>query len=107
MQQRDYLQRLIEQVAATVARALGAAKDGQAEEALRILDEAWLANIGMRRSDAVRLDGATLQLMLGDKTPLAARLFEAQALIEDGRGDAVEAALARRRAMALGGPRLP
>ena len=107
MQQRDYLQRLIEQLAAAIARSLGAAKDGHADEALRMLDDAWRANVGMRRSDAARLDGATLQLMLGDKTPLVARLFEAQALIEDGRGDAVEAALARRRAMALGGPRLP
>ena len=101
MQQRDYIQRLIEQLAATIASILGFAKEGRVHESRRMLDDAWIANLGMRRSDAERLDDATLRIMLREKIVLAANLFEAQALIEDAAGDSAAAESARRRAKRL------
>ena len=103
MQQRDYIQRLIEQLAATIASILGFAKEGRIHESRRMLDDAWLANLGMRRGDAERLDDATLRIMLGEKAVLAANLFEAQALIEETAGDSAAAEIARRRAKRLSG----
>lgn len=102
MQQRDYIQRLIEQLAATVASILGLTKVGKEVEADRALDEAWVANLGMRRADAERLDDATLRLMLREKVALAAMLFDAQAQLEQARGVPDRAVSLRARALRLG-----
>jgi hypothetical protein len=101
MQRRDYLERMIEQLAAAVGRILGLAGEGRVAEADRALDEAWSASLGLRKADAVRLDDATLHLMLSGKTALAAKLFEAQAAVEDARGAPALAEALRRRAADL------
>jgi hypothetical protein len=102
MQQRDYIERLIQQIAAFIARIVGAARAGDATEAEATLDTAWGA-IGLRRKDALRLDDATLRMLLGAKAPLGADLFEAQAMLEETRGNAGLADELRNRASGLRG----
>jgi hypothetical protein len=101
VQQRDYLERMIEQLAAAVARAAGLARDGKADEAVHELDEAWTTALGMREKDALRLDDSTLRMMLGAKTDVVVTLLQARADVEASRGaDALAAAL-RKRALLL------
>jgi len=103
VQRRDYLERMIEQLAAVIGRILGLAGEGRVAEADRALDEAWSASLGVRRADALRFDDATLRVMLAGKTDLAAKLFEAQAAVEEVRGAPGVAQSLRRRAAGLAG----
>jgi hypothetical protein len=102
MQQRDYIERMIAQIAAAIAAILGAAAAGRFEEAERGLDEAWAA-LGVRRGDARRLDDGTVRAMLGGKAELGARLLEAEAEVEEGRGAGGKAAGLRESAAGLRG----
>jgi hypothetical protein len=97
MQRQDYIERLIAQIAAAIAAVLGAASAGRFEEAERDLEQAWRA-LGLRRADAMRLDDDTVRALLGAKTGLAARLFDAQAAVAEARGAKAEAAASRARA---------
>jgi hypothetical protein len=102
VQQRDYIERLIERIAAAIAAILRAAAAGAFEEAERDLDGAWTA-LGLRRSDVLRLDDGTVRALLGAKTELAARLLDAQATVEEARGAHALAATLRARAVCLQG----
>ena len=102
MQQRDYIERLIQQIAAFIARIVGAAQRGDGQGAEEALDAAWAA-LGFRRRDALRLDDATLRLLLGAKVTLGADLFEAQANLEETRSNPEIADELRNRAAALRG----
>ena len=88
MQQRDYIERMIAQVAAAIGHILGLAKGEQPEEAERELAATWLGVLGLRRSDVDRLDTPTLCALLGDKRIAAAALLEAEAEIRQFLGDA-------------------
>jgi len=101
MQQKDYIQRMVEQVAAAIARVLGFAREARFEEAEHELDAAWSSALGFRRRDALRLDSASLRAMLGAKAELAARLLEAQADLEDARGAGAIAEALRRQSSEL------
>jgi hypothetical protein len=101
MQRRDYIERMIAQIAAAIARAVGLARAHQIEEAERTLDEAWTSGLGFRRADAARLDDTTLRMLLGAKAEHAAALFEGEAEVAEARGDAQAAAQARSRAAAM------
>jgi hypothetical protein len=100
MQQRDYIERLIQQIAAFVARILGFANEGRIRQAEDELDAAWTA-LGLRRADAMLLDDATLRMLLGAKAAVAADLFDAQAALDEVRGATASAEELRRRAVAL------
>jgi hypothetical protein len=102
MQQRDYIERLIEQIAAFVARIAGAARNGDPQEAEQALDAAWGA-LGLRWRDAMRLDEATLRMLLGGRAALGADLLDAQAALEDIRSNAKLADELRSRATVLRG----
>jgi len=101
MQQRDYIERLIEQIVAMIASIRGAAAAARFEEADKELDTTWNSLLGFRRADAHRLDDATLKMMLGAKSSAAAKLFEAEADVEDARGNTSKAELLRKRAHQL------
>ena len=103
MQKRDYFERMIEQIAAAVACAAGVAHGGRPEEAERAIDDAWFGGLGLRKSDAMRLDVGTLRALLGAKAEFGARLLEAQGEVEEARGDGAAARAARRRAVELAG----
>jgi hypothetical protein len=100
MQQRDYIERLIQQIAAFIARILGAARSGDVQEAESAMDDAW-RTLGLRRNDALLLDDATLRMLLGNKAAVAADLFEAQAAFEEARTNFEAADDLRRRAAVL------
>jgi hypothetical protein len=100
VQQRDYIERLIERIAAAIAAILGAAGAGAFEEADRDLEGAWSA-LGFRRSDVLRLDDGTVRALLGAKAELAARLLDAQATVEEARGAHALAATLRARSTSL------
>jgi hypothetical protein len=102
MQQRDYIERMIQQVAAAIAAVLGAAAAGRDEDAERDLAQAWSA-LGVRRADVLLLDGSTVRALLGVRTEMAARLIETQASLEQTRGDSVAASRLRARAATLRG----
>jgi hypothetical protein len=96
MQQRDYLERLIEQIAAFLARIVGLTRAGKHEEAEREIDNGWTA-LGFRRADAHRLDDATLRMMLGPKLALAIELLSAEADLHEARGSQPLADMLRAR----------
>jgi hypothetical protein len=100
MQRQDYIQRMIQQVASAIGRALGAARSGRPEEAQHELVATWSGVLGFRRSDVERLDEATLRTLLGGKLEPAAALLDAEADIQQARGDNASAdrirGLARR-----------
>lgn len=100
MQKQDYLERLIAQFAEAIGRAWGIAKSGQPAEAQAELDALWTRSLGLRRSDADRLDLATLRVLLGAKSAAAAMLLDAEADIRESAGDAT--APVRLRALARG-----
>jgi hypothetical protein len=87
MQRQDYIERMIAQMAAAIARVLGLAKSGQPEEAQRELAATWSNVVGLRRTDVDRLDEATLRTLLGDKRLAAAALLEAEADVKRSQGD--------------------
>ena len=75
---------------------------GDPHEAEQALDAAWGA-VGVLRKDAMRLDDATLKMLLGAKAALGANLFDAQASLEETRSNAGMADELRSRARALRG----
>lgn len=105
MQRDDYFERMVQQIAAAIARALGLAKAGQVDDAQRELDAAWSGVVGMRRADVMRLDATTLRALLGPKAAAAASLLDAQAELNEARGEAV--GRAREVASGLRGSRGP
>jgi hypothetical protein len=101
MQRRDYLERMIEQLAAAIAQVLGLAREQRFDEAEQALDAAWSSSVTFRRADAARLDDATLRMLLGPKVDLAASLFEAEAGLAEARGETARAEALRARASVL------
>jgi hypothetical protein len=79
VQRQDYIERLIQQVAQAIARALGFAQSGDVERAKEELHSTWASFIGLRREDLVRLDAATARALLADRRELAIRILEAEA----------------------------
>lgn len=100
MQREDYIERLIRQIAEFIATIAGFSERARFEEAEQTLDSAW-ATLGFRRADALRLDDATLRMLLGSKAQLAAKLFVAQAALEERRDHHELSGELRRRAAAL------
>ena len=104
MQTRDYLERMIRQIAEVVARISGFTAEGKYDEAERELDGVWSTALGVRRRDLTRLDDATLRMMLGPaKLEHAATLLDAEAEVAATRGDPARATRLRAQAKALSG----
>lgn len=102
MQTRDYLERMIRQIAEVIARVAGFTAEGKYDEAEKELDGVWSGALGIRRKDVQRLDDGTLRVMLGPaKLEHAASLLEAEAKLAAAQGDAPRARDLERRAAAL------
>jgi tetratricopeptide (TPR) repeat protein len=102
--------RQIEQVGQMLAHILGLAKGGRGEEALGLFDEAYKPLIGVgSRVVAVLDDGQLVDLLTSGSNPdlrrvaMALELLKAEADLYAGVGQAGEAALRYRRALALAG----
>ena len=97
MFKRDYLQRLIEEIAAVAARALGLAREQKHDEAQREIAGAY-RDVGLPAMVLDRLDATSIRMMSGDKTAALVELLDADAAVAELRGDAAHAG--RRRALA-------
>jgi hypothetical protein len=102
MQTRDYLERLIRQIAEALLAVAGFTAQKKYDEAEQTLDGAW-SNLGLRRRDVARLDDATIAALLGAKKSYGAQLLEAEADVAAARGDLPRAAALRARAATLRG----
>lgn len=94
MIKRDYLERLVEELAALTAKALGLARETRNEEARREI-EAGYSLVGVPALVIERLDAASIRMMAGEKTEALIKLLEADAAVSELRGDS-------RRAQRLG-----
>jgi hypothetical protein len=101
MQKRDYFERMVERIAAAIAKIAGHTRDLELDAAESELDAAWAAGIGFRRADAERLDDATLKLLLGPKATLAASLLDAESAIARAQKDLTRTARLAARATSL------
>jgi tetratricopeptide (TPR) repeat protein len=102
--------RQIEQVGRMLAQIVGLAKGGRGDEALEMFDEAYKPLVGVgSRVVAVLDDGQLIDLLTSGSNPdmrrvaLALQLLIAEAGLYRGAGQAGEAALRYRRAVALAG----
>lgn len=76
----DFLMRLIQQLAETIGRAMGLARKGRTEEAVRELDDALLTHVGMPRAMLDRLPPEEVARLLGpEKSMVIAALLDAHA----------------------------
>ncbi|HEX3201258.1 MAG TPA: DUF6483 family protein [Actinomycetes bacterium] len=110
MYQRDYLMRQIEQVGQMLARILGLAKGGRGDEALALFDQAYASLLGVgSRVVAVLDDGQLVDMLTSGANPdmrrvsMALELLKAEADLYAEAGQAGEAAIRHRRALALAG----
>jgi hypothetical protein len=102
--------RQIEQVGQALASILGLAKGGRGDEALAMFDEAYKPLLGVgSRVVAVLDDGQLVDLLTSGSNPdmrrvaLALALLKAEGDLYAGAGQAGEAAVRHRRAVALAG----
>lgn len=94
---RDYLERLIEQLAEAVARALGLARNGRTEAGVELLEQAIASGLGMPLPMLLKLTPETVASLFGPE--------RARALVEALRAysllAAAEHATEGRQAAAL------
>jgi tetratricopeptide (TPR) repeat protein len=102
--------RQIEQVGQMLARILGLAKGGRGDEALGMFDEAYKPLLGIgSRMVAVLDDGQLVDMLTSGSNPdmrrvaMALELLKTEADLYAGTGQAGEAAVRYRRAVALAG----
>ena len=102
--------RQIEQVGQMLARILGLAKGGRGDEALGMFDEAYKPLLGVgSRVVAVLDDGQLVDMLTSGSNPdmrrvaMALELLKTEADLYAGTGQAGEAAVRYRRAVALAG----
>ncbi|WP_437735030.1 hypothetical protein [Sorangium sp. So ce1335] len=103
IRQRDYLLRMIEQLAEAVGRIAGLRRAGQLDEAELLVRTTADGLFGPMRDMLDRLDAAGAATLLGDheKVGAYAALCAEQAEILELRGRAAQALAERRRALEL------
>ena len=102
MLQRDYMMRLIKAVTEAIARIAGLAKAGRVNDAEREVALTLQRDLGISRSDALRLAPASLVMVIGkERAGLAADLLAAEADALDAAGRAEDAATRRAHARAI------
>jgi hypothetical protein len=103
MFRRDWIMRVIEQVAEFVRKVTGLVDKGSYDEALDVSARAWSELLDVPRELVDRIDAPTLAELLQTpaKQRCAARLLVAEARAYEGKGDPLHAALCYRRAFEL------
>jgi hypothetical protein len=98
---QDYIERMIEQLAAAIARIAGLASEGKYEDAARELDGCY-RSLGVTRHMLERLDAPTLAAMLGgSRAEAVARVLDAEATLARSQGKDAEEGAKSRVAAAL------
>lgn len=100
---RDYILRMIEQLADVLARAMGLRRGGKLDEAERLVRETADGIFGSTRGMLDALDAASAATLLSspEKTRAYAALTAEMAEIHEARGQAAKARVVRRRALEL------
>ncbi len=103
MFRRDWLQRLIEQIAEFVGKATGFIDKSKYESALETVARGWADVLGVPRELVDRVDPPTLAELLREpaKMRAGAELLTVEARAYAGKGDPLHAALCYRRAYEL------
>src|SRR6266700_3881623 len=105
MIQRDYIERLIQQCAEFLQRALSLRRAGQTEPALRLVREAEDRLLGPLRPVLERLEASSAVQVAGpgerDRVRVYAALIGEEGLIHRQMGDGVSTHLCCRRAVEL------
>ncbi|MFO0735347.1 MAG: hypothetical protein U0270_05690 [Labilithrix sp.] len=96
MIKRDYLERLLEEMAQLANRVIGRAAE-HPTETRREIDAAY-SQVGVPTLVLDRLDPASIRMMSGDKVGALVKLLETDAEVSELLGDAPRAR--RRRALA-------
>jgi hypothetical protein len=101
IRQKDYILRMIEQLAAELARIMSLQAAGKLDEALQAVRETADGIFGPLRRTLDEVDSATAARLIGDAGKIAAyaALLAAQADILDQKGEARRARADRRRAL--------
>lgn len=103
MIRKDFLERLIEQLAAMVRRAFALSEAGDVDGALGLFDEIY-RSFGLSRDALARLDAGTVRAMVGDRATALAVVLTAEADVLAKAGRAAEGDERRRFAVALTEP---
>lgn len=103
IRQRDYILRMIEQLAEAIARIAGARGAGKHEEALSLVRETADGILGPLRAMVEQLDSASAAVLLGsaEKVGAYAALTAEEAATHEAAGDARRAGAGYRRALEL------
>jgi hypothetical protein len=88
---KDYIERLIEQFAAALARILKARQEQRSEDALQLIGEASRMVLGMEYSALTLADAASTARLLGEpsRVQVLARLVRQEAEVRRETGDAL------------------
>ncbi len=103
MFRRDWLQRLIEQIAEFVAKATGYVDNRKYESAIDTVARGWDEVLGVPRELVDRVEAPTLAELLREpaKMRAGAELLTLEARAYAGKGDPLHAAVCYRRAYEL------
>lgn len=103
MIERDYLMRLVQQLAAALARIFKLKEQEQYDLALLETDKAFTELLGMNREVLVAFDSAMLARLLGhhERIKTAAALFQAEGEIQQRCANAEQARASFQRALEL------
>jgi hypothetical protein len=88
---KDYIERLIEQFAAALARILKARQEQRSEDALQLIREAARTVLGMEYGALTLADAGSTARMLGEpsRVRVLASLVRQEAEVRRGQGDAL------------------
>jgi dsRNA-specific ribonuclease len=99
----DYIERMIERLAAALAAILKAGKAQKAEEALDLVHQTSLSLFGMEYRMLITIDAGSVAELLGhpEKIKALAKLVRAEAALLQQRGDSAGVSHRFRHALAL------
>jgi hypothetical protein len=95
----DWVKRVIKELAAAIAAAVGRAREGSADEALKELSRTGERELGMPRSTLDRLEARSVHLVLGkERAGVLIQLLNGEAEVLDAAGRPSDAEKRRARA---------
>jgi hypothetical protein len=99
---QDYIERLIQKLAETIARALGVARSGQPDEGISLVEDAVASGFGLPLGMLLKLTPDTVRSLVGvDRAPALAEALLAHAEMLKLAGREAEARASERLATEL------
>ncbi|HWP07006.1 MAG TPA: hypothetical protein VNN72_14735 [Polyangiaceae bacterium] len=99
---QDYIERMIQKLAETIARALGIARSGQHEEGLTLVEDAVASGFGLPLSMLLGLTPETVRSLIGEeRVPALVEALRAYIEMSKLAGRGAEARASERLVNAL------